>query len=51
MNFARQILEGLTTLHNENFVHFDLKLQNILVDETLDKLKICDFGLSKIMKD
>ena len=38
-------------MHQENIIHFDLKLANVLVDETLDKLKICDFGLSKPIKN
>ena len=43
---CRQILDGLEYLHENNILFRDLKLENILFDET-GKLKITDFGLSK----
>ena len=51
-----QILLALNFLHNQNVVHRDLKLDNILVDlEKVDEYKtsiICkvtDFGLAKAL--
>ena len=41
-----QVLKGLSYLHNNNIVHFDIKPFNILVDENLD-VKIADFSISK----
>ena len=45
----RQIILALKYIHNHNIVHRDIKLDNILID--LDNnIKICDFGVSKIIK-
>ena len=45
----KQIILALQYIHNHNIVHRDIKLDNILID--LDNnIKICDFGVSKIIK-
>ena len=45
----KQIVLSLQYIHNHNIVHRDIKLDNILID--LDNsIKICDFGVSKIIK-
>jgi len=41
----RQIMRGVTHLHQIGVVHRDLKLENILLDEH-DTVKLCDFGLA-----
>ena len=44
-NFLSQLGEGLRYLHQQNIVHRDLKLGNMLL--TKDSIvKICDFGLA-----
>ena len=45
---ALEILRGVSYLHSKRVVHNDIKLENVLVDETLTAVKLCDFGLSRV---
>ena len=36
-------------MHSANVMHRDIKTSNILIDEDCT-IKICDFGLSRVMK-
>ena len=40
-----KLMKGVMILHKEGFIHADLKIENILVNENL-KVKICDFSLA-----
>lgn len=46
----KQIILGLQYIHSKEIVHRDIKLENILLDNC-GKVKICDFGVSKLLKD
>lgn len=48
----RQILEGLSHLHEHNIAHLDLKPQNLLltVEDSCDDIKLCDFGVSRLLE-
>ena len=48
-SFIYQILCGLKYIHSANVLHRDLKPGNLLVNADCE-LKICDFGLSKLLK-
>lgn len=47
----RQILEGLTFLHDHNIAHLDLKPQNLLLTGAYPNcdIKLCDFGISRVI--
>lgn len=48
--FIYQCVRGLKTLHGSNVIHRDLKPSNLLINSNCD-LKICDFGLARIIDD
>jgi len=43
--YYREILEGLSHVHQQGMIHRDLKPQNIFLDKN-DHVKIGDFGLA-----
>ena len=45
----KQLIQGLQYCHARGILHRDIKLDNILLNARGD-LKICDFGVSKIVK-
>ena len=47
IHYTRQILEGLSRLHQAGIIHRDIKPYNILVTDQ-DTVKITDLGLSKL---
>lgn len=49
----REILRALNHMHKQSIAHLDLKPQNILLsgDDVEDGLKLCDFGIARIVED
>lgn len=45
--FFYKILKGVDYLHENQIIHRDLKLDNILIDRNMNP-KICDFGISSV---
>ena len=46
--YAAQIVIAIGKLHEKGIMHRDLKLENIMVDES-GYIKIIDYGLAKII--
>jgi len=46
----QQICDGVCFLHSRNYVHRDLKLENILVESETGDAKIIDFGFALILR-
>ena len=45
-NLICQIVEGFTFLHGHGVAHMDLKSANVVIDTSLERLYIIDFGLA-----
>ena len=43
----KQLLSGITCIHENGFCHRDIKPENCMVETATGTLKIIDFGLSK----
>jgi serine/threonine protein kinase len=47
MRWAKQAASGLSWLHGSGVLHLDVKPANMLIEK--DVVKLCDFGLSKLL--
>jgi len=45
-----QVALGMEHLHERRMLHRDLKLGNVLLDEDLTVARVCDFGLSRVVR-
>lgn len=48
IRYSLQFLSGLNNIHSKGLIHFDIKPENILIDES-NKALISDFGLAEYM--
>ncbi|XP_003748463.1 glycogen synthase kinase-3 beta-like [Galendromus occidentalis] len=49
--YLYQLLRGVAYMHSEEIAHRDIKPQNILIDPARGRLKLCDFGSAKQLKE
>jgi len=50
-SLALQFVQGIAFLHQFSMLHRDLKPNNLLLSEDWCVLKICDFGLARLVKE
>lgn len=48
-HFLFCLLNAVSYLHQQGFMHRDITSTNILIDEKTKNIKLCDFGLSKYL--
>ena len=49
--FAENIGRALFAVHNNGFLHRDIKLENIFWDPVLEQYKLGDFGIARFVED
>ena len=49
--YFKQLIDGISYMHNIGIAHMDLKLENVLVDCITKKIKIIDFGEARVFHD
>lgn len=50
LRYFAQVLDGMEYLHSVGVAHLDMKLENIVIDEKQNLVKIIDFGYSVIFR-
>jgi hypothetical protein len=50
LTFGTHVAMGMEYLHKKHMLHRDLKSANVLLNEQRTEAKICDFGLSRIIR-
>jgi serine/threonine protein kinase len=44
--YMRKLTRSVDYLHESNIIHRDIKLENVLIDESQEEINLCDFGLA-----
>jgi|SaaInlStandDraft_4_1057021.scaffolds.fasta_scaffold03539_6 serine/threonine protein kinase len=47
ISYLKQLIEGLTVIHENGYIHGDLSPENILVSSDKNNVVICDYGMIK----
>jgi len=49
LRISLQIASGLTAAHQQGVIHRDIKPANIMLEDSVERVKIADFGLARVM--
>ena len=44
LSFLKEIIGALNSLHEKRILHLDIKLSNIVIDESMKRFKFIDYG-------
>ncbi len=51
VRIGAQVARGLAAAHEQGVIHRDIKPANILLEETVDRVLVSDFGLARVLDD
>jgi len=51
LRISVQIATGLTAAHSQGIIHRDIKPANIMLEDSIERVKITDFGLARVMME
>ena len=51
VGIIKQSLEAIKYMHSVGVIHRDFKPQNVLLDLATNHVKVCDFGMSRVVSD
>ena len=51
IRIASQVAEGLAAAHAQGVIHRDIKPANVMLEDTVERVKITDFGLAMVALD
>jgi serine/threonine protein kinase len=51
LRISAQIASGLAAAHQQGIIHRDIKPANIMLEDSIERVKITDFGLARVIVD